>query len=676
MNNIRPVDFFRIIPLAGLWILLTNAAQAQSWQWAKGCTGASFGNFYANGIQQPVHILDVANDVAGNTYMLYTSLNVSLTADGHTLAGFGGRDIVLSSYRCDGAYRWSKVIGTSLDSDKAVAVKADGVGGVYVCGTMTLLSGSGVSSGGHIDSDTTIGNWAKTMFIVKWDTAGNYKWLRMPQPDTISHYSANSKSLMLDMDVDEQGTTYLLAYLTPGVYGGGNYIVPASGNYVLKYNAAGQMIGGTPIPITISTNNPAELLYSHFTYSAGLSRFIITGSGPAVNGPSGTISVGSTPIAWSTAYVASVSASTGALSWLKTTGQITGLFIYGRAAADASGDIYITGAIHDSTVFNGYTFRNYPGVLLGTGYMPLVMKMSGATGAAIWATNARATEYGGGFCLAVSNSKVLTGGRYRDKIGFPADSLHNNFPRDSFDCFTVQLDAATGVVQHLDTFGTTGTNDWIYRISADKRGNFYAVGNYGGGSLRIGGGSVAAVNSPWSTYLGKWGYANCNCTLPVPAFNASAPSGKTVQYTYTGTTSGIDSLVWLWGDGTRQKVTAGFTTPLPHTFTTNGRYNVCVTAYSGLCGTGNFCRQTPLSIVSSAASSVLVYPNPAHQYIMIEDAVGSQATVCSITGEILITAAITTSTQKISTATLQPGVYMLVLSHNASGKEAFRLMVK
>src|SRR5690606_38012167 len=139
----------------------------------------------------------------------------SLEADGHALSAYGKIDILLSSFTCDGVYRWSKVIGNSLDSEVAVSGKADAAGGIHVCGSMALLASSG-GGGGHIGTDTVLGGTAKTMFLAKYDIGGNYQWLRMPQPDTIGHRSATLLSRLLDMDTDDSGNIHLMAYLSPG----------------------------------------------------------------------------------------------------------------------------------------------------------------------------------------------------------------------------------------------------------------------------------------------------------------------------------------------------------------------------------------------------------------------------------------------------------------------------
>src|SRR5690606_20902057 len=69
----------------------------QEWQWGKRV-----------GIQAN----DIAVDQNGNTYVLW-SLHGTTVIDGHTLTSNGSGDIALTSFNCDGDYRWSKVIGGS-----------------------------------------------------------------------------------------------------------------------------------------------------------------------------------------------------------------------------------------------------------------------------------------------------------------------------------------------------------------------------------------------------------------------------------------------------------------------------------------------------------------------------------------------------------------------------------
>lgn len=526
-----------------LCLLYPELTRAQSWDWGKRM-GSPY-NAPQSAYSKFDGILDMSSDALGNIYTVTRVGSANLDADGHSLTGHGATDILVTSFRCDGSYRWSKLIGTNSDSDFSISVKADRLGGIYVCGSMPLWARPGFT-GGHIDSDTTIGSTTKTMFITKFDTSGNYQWLRMPQPDTISYRNAMVVSLAVDMDVDEQGNIFMLCYLTPGAYAQGAYIVPSTGLHILKYTRNGQFAGGINLPYSVAFNYQTELLWSRMTYDATMNRFILTGRG--AYGPSGTITIGGTPLAPAAGYVATFNSS-GVLGILKTGPSVV---IEDRAKTDAQGNIYVAGTAGDSAVFNGVTFLN-PGQSKAMP-LPFAMKLDAITGNTVWTQKARTSGSAigsSGSCLALSNGKVLMAGFFSGKVVFPTDSFSNVYVVDSEDAYIAQLDATTGAVQRKSTLGGP-SKEFITKITQDNRGNFYVGGSFTD-RITPGGSTLQSVGGHNDVFVAKWGKPNCNCTLPAPGFTSSLVSGKTMRYTYTGTTSGIDSLVWNWGEVGRTK---------------------------------------------------------------------------------------------------------------------------
>jgi len=625
-------------------------------------------------------ILDVTTDAKGNVYLLYTDEDSLLNADGHPLPGYGRDDILLSSFTCDGSYRWSKVIGTSKGFDRGVAVKTDAGGGVYVCGMMSSLA----NSPGHIAGDTTIvsNGSGRNMFLAKWDTSGAFKWVRMPQPDTISRYNADTASLLIDMDVDAQQGCCLLAYLTPGTYGGGSFVVTTKGMYVLRYGPVGQFISGTAIPIVMPN------LYAWFTtgtqihlnYDASRSRFIITGN---VLGTGTT--VGGSVIPSSGAYVATFDASTGSVGILKATTAGPSMRIPGRAKTDAQGNIYISGTAYHGTGFNGVSF-SYPQVYASR--IPFAMKMDATTGNALWTQSAHTTGFddASGCAIAVVGNRVMMGGNFIGKLIFPTDSFSNTTV-DGQDCFIAQIDATTGALQRTETFGGPGVSlqgpglmDILFKIETDKRGNFYVVGLFNNymfstNTLTVGGTTLQSAG--WAdAFVAKLGWANCNCTPPAaPTFTLSKSSGKSVRLTYTSVTAGVDSLVWDFGDGQRQTVYSGFTTQFVHNYAADGYYKVCVTSYADTCGGAQtYCMQTALAVgVSAALGNVKVYPNPTGDKLTIEAAEGATISVANIIGQPVMRSTIISAKEIVNLGGLVPGIYLLTLQDKGGERATVRI---
>ncbi|MBS1629074.1 MAG: hypothetical protein JST27_03355, partial [Bacteroidetes bacterium] len=338
---------------------------------------------------------------------------MNLKVAGQPDTAFGKGDILLASFTCDGHYRWSKVIGSSADSDVALSIKASAESGVFVMGLLNMAA----PGGAHFGNDTTIANTNKTMFLAKYDTAGNFQWVRLPQPDTISHYSAWNLSQPADMDLGSDGTIYLLACLSPGAYAGGSYVVNSLSAHVLKYNSNGQFLGGIALPINNISPSPfpynVEVYASRINFDATNGRLIINGTANIPNG----LSVGGTTIGIGSSYVASFNANTGAMNWLKasnpqrqTPANTSTMLFTSSAKTDALGNIYIAGYTQDSAYFNGVLFRNP-----WHSQSNFVMKMDANTGQALWTTISRfgpnnSTSFND---LALTGNKLAITGTYQ-----------------------------------------------------------------------------------------------------------------------------------------------------------------------------------------------------------------------------------------------------------------------
>jgi hypothetical protein len=233
--------------------MLPHTSHAQTWKWAQRHGGDSiqsssvfFQPPFQNRLRGWNSVVDIATDQLNNIYAVSLVLSKYLDLNGMPLSTYGKADVLLSSYTCDGILRWSKVIGSNQDSDVAIGVRCDQVG-VYVSG-MTSSNFSSGSTGCHFSTDTVPGSMTKNFFLAKWDINGNFLWLRMPQPDTISPQSVR-QSALIDMDASPSGDmVYLFCYLTPGAYAGGLYNVPTAGAYVLKYFSSGAFAGGVSLP--------------------------------------------------------------------------------------------------------------------------------------------------------------------------------------------------------------------------------------------------------------------------------------------------------------------------------------------------------------------------------------------------------------------------------------------
>ncbi len=219
--------------LIAILLLITCNLYSQSWQWGK--RGGGLDND---------EIIDMTTDNGGNVYILAKVLTYpTLTGDTSQGPGisYGAIDMLVASYSCNGTFRWKKTIGgQSLDKPKRIGT--DTLGHVYVTGNVdSEISFPQIKV--HFDNDTILPYTVrKSLFIIQYDTSGQFKWLRQPTPDNITD-SSYFAGIPIDMLVNNDGKVEILCYLKAGLLaGGGNFVADSSRPYVLTYNAAGNIV--------------------------------------------------------------------------------------------------------------------------------------------------------------------------------------------------------------------------------------------------------------------------------------------------------------------------------------------------------------------------------------------------------------------------------------------------
>ncbi|MBS1616299.1 MAG: T9SS type A sorting domain-containing protein [Bacteroidetes bacterium] len=638
-------------------------AKAQTWQWGNAVS------FDSTGASNPTislwhrSLVDMATDESGNVYSLILANSRNLKVAGQSETGFGKYDILLSSFSCEGHYRWSRLIGTSSDSDVSVSVKASTESGVFVSGFMNMA----LAGGGHFSTDTTVVNPNKTMFLAKWDTAGHLQWLRMPQPATMNHDTAWALSQPADMILSKEGAVYLLTLLSPGVYAEGSYPVHSLGMHILKYSSNGQFLGGIQAPI-LPTPSVSNFIYvynlalSSFQYDEANNRFIIQGGTTVTD----MVSIGGTSVGFNSSFVVSFSALNGTLIWSKVSNPLrqtpnpTSFVQFPRHALqlDAQGNVYVDGFAADSAYFNGVLFRNAQHTIQGVHF---VMKMDAATGNVLWINSNNHLAGNDDIIsgMALVNHKLAITGRFKDSLSYPGGLLTNNPLLDKEDAYIIQFDTQTGKLQKMTALSGP-SNSFGSSIVADRRGNFYVGGTYNDAAQAIGPDTLSLDNF-FNFFVAKWGWANCSCTPPVAALVQSAASGMYRAYTYTGTIPGLDSLVWDFGDGSTQKITSGYYGAVLHTYSVNGHYNVCVTAYNESCGgSSTACLPLALSVGNlPMLDDFRIYPNPASEAITVEGAQGAKLKLYNMLGQQMGSFHINAARQMIPIENLPDGIYTL-----------------
>lgn len=576
-----------------LLVLSTSECFAQTWQWGK--RGGGTGEF--QNVFETVNGL--ATDKAGNVYAIGDAWYPGINVDGHNLSGSGNNNVILASWTCDGHYRWSKVIRSNA-SCRGIGLKSDTLGGIYVAGNMV---GYQQYAPTHFDNDTTVNNTFRDMFLVKYDTGGNYQWLRLPQPDTIT--TATNSANILDIDVDPAGNNYLFCLLVPGAYANGNYVVSQRGLYLLKYDAAGNFTGGSALAMGYR-NVALAMLHMKRDHRSG--RLYFSGTiDPVYNHD--TLFMGNTVIDHST-FIGCYDAQ-GNNIWAKqgtTTGYLCGF--KGNPIVDNSGNLYVCGNMIDGENFNGLTFSNTAGPY---NMMPVVLKLD-SNGNNIWMrqgiTNAASEAHN--MALSSNGELVLTGD-YAGSLSWSGFSkMFNHIVNTGYDIFLTRFNQLTGAVTGMDSVASDfGANEFTSFITADRKGNVYTGGQFTS-ELYIAQDVLVKSGGSSDWFVAKYGFANCNCTLPVSVFTYSITTSNTIQFTYGGSVL-PDSVRWTFGDGG----TSTQQSPL-HQYANTGSYTVCLRTYNN-CGYKDSCQtlQIATGIGQISGPNVQVYPNPAHDRLTI-----------------------------------------------------------
>jgi PKD repeat protein len=629
-------------------LLFTIAAFGQShWQWKKRGGGTTAGT---GGTDETV--TDMTTDRNGNLYVL-SQLYSSGDIDGHPVAGWGGKDILLTSFKCDGTFRWSKILGGTA-ADIPVSVKADTLDGVFVCGQMaTHLTTV------HIDADTSwnMGSYYKNIFLAKFDTSGTYKWFRMPQADTITSASL-SKTYLLDMDVDGGGNIFLIAALPSGQYGGTYSDTGASAVHMLRYDSNGSFLGGRRMDIGYSTIDIAAI---HLRRNAAQRKFYVTGLNGATGGTSGLILGGHSIV--SSLYIGCFD-DTCAYIWSKAN-VVNTAHPTPRAAFDSLNNIYLTGVMTTTDNFGSFSTT-------GSGYaMPVAMKLD-TNGNVVWGKSATVNTISMGSAITVNGNEVIVAGSYQGTLTWSGSSLSLSHAGGcGAGVFITRFDAAGGGIIAVDSIvNDCGHDAFPTAIAAHKKPNFFVGGNFAN-TVNVYGGVLTSSGGGSDLFVANYGLPNCGCPLVAASFTSSGT--KHINFSYNGS-AGYDSVSWTFGDGGISSAV----NPV-HVYTAAGTYTVCVTTYNS-CGANSYCHTVTaasgLYEVPLVFANVNIYPNPVNERLVIDNIdPGTRVELYDIVGKKVYAGIAVSVLYTIDTKGYPAGTYFLKLQ-NEFGAVMSKIVVK
>lgn len=239
-------------------------AQPYQWQWAlnggssgAGVSGSSW-HIYAE------QIYDIAIDKNNNYYFVASIAGSNPQLNGQSVIVYSNiatnNDIFLFSTTCDGQVRWSQAIGGGAAFDRAFKIALDSNNNVYV--GASVMHGS-VNYPVHFSptetlpgppaTPTTVSDYFKSTFLVKYDTNGQFIWKRALQGDVTND---NSYSSLNNILIDSNDNIHFIVGLLSGTHLNNTVTVPSQYNasdklkyYLVRYSSSGQLTGSIALPI-------------------------------------------------------------------------------------------------------------------------------------------------------------------------------------------------------------------------------------------------------------------------------------------------------------------------------------------------------------------------------------------------------------------------------------------
>lgn len=422
---------------------------AQNWQWGKVGDNLPRNSFPS----------EIATDPNGNLYLCSTDTNIDV--QGHFRKGYANNNICIVSYDCQGNYRWSKMIenGTSLQ------INTDQNGGVYVTGDVEARSKSL-----KVDEDTIIGITTKQNILIKFDTAGNFKWYRMQDEDS---FRVRSKYTYLNLLVSSVGEVRIMTLLEPDTFCDGSYIVTDTpfSLHVLAYDANGLFEKGFQLDVKAA---PYPLAAHEIQWDPVYDKYYLIGPAEVDVWYGGVLNAHPN-------YVLSKFDNKGKLEWLKT-GNTTKTFVFNGVLfydilIDADGSFYLSCSPNNGDSFDGYIFSNDS----NKNTLHALLKYD-KDGHRIWVTSTREGGEDRKFGIGISNNTLAAfGGRFYTRwadgyeIGRsfkPSLKIHDDTLR--LGSYFARFDAKTGSIINVDSVLGIGLQP--SSIRGNSKGGFYING--------------------------------------------------------------------------------------------------------------------------------------------------------------------------------------------------------
>lgn len=637
----RHAPYILLLILA--FAMISHFSYAQQFQWVKGGGTSSSSSYLSN---RPEGTYYMCTDQNNNLYTLSIVGNNAIHADTFYRAGGYGTDLnlLVSSYNCSGQMRWAKLIGSSAGFSYPLGLVVDSFGHLYTA----CSSPNGTL---HIGNDTAIsGSLNKVLNLVMFDTLGHFNWIYQVGNNTPANRAA-TYTAYASLTLDNANNVHLIPYI-----GVGAVLTPTVtshfGNYDMKFNSSGTLLSAKRLQLdstiaaiggTIDRQNNTFYAYGYRSFSFPDSSYYC--------------------------FIAAFDTS-GNRKWVDTFSDplsIGGEVITG-IAPDGNGHLYVAGCGHYYVVYGLDTLGPPPGSPYGWN-VSFILKTD-TSGNLEWSNrcNGNSVNDLDGVTLMPGN-KVASIGSFIGKLTCGTDSINN--VTSGSDAFLYIVDTAGNSLTLKQLHGN-GYQDYGRSIASDRLGNLYLGGTVEDSIPNTIIPAYHSVGGNTDFFILKYGLP-CDCVSP-PAASFTTTGTNPVSCVYTGTTLGLDSVVWYWGDGTSD---TGLTTS--HTYITSDTFHICQFTYS-YCGTDSTCTDVIATGVgindpANALTHITIYPTPTAYLLNISGiTTTTRYRLFSLTGTTLQDGTLQTGNYSLNISNLPPGVYLLQFSNDNGARTTARVI--
>ena len=492
-----------LIPI--IFLLLPLTLFSQTFQWGKrggGNNSITTGSLTVRAEEA----IDIVTDANNNIYTISRVTSTGLDVDGNTRPFFDTGvefDFVLSSFACDGTYRWSKTIGGK--GYESIYLRTDGLGNIYVGGKFGGCQDNIYPP--QIEGDIIIPQTPQDcsgLFLVKFDTNGIMQWFKRPQSTSVTP-AQGLGTANIGLQVDNLGNSYWMIYIPPGTYADGAFVntQTASKIFVFKYDNNGVFINATLMDLIVTSSFGQNL---RFYRNAQTGQYYLT-SNKSISG-SASATLGSATVAGSF-FIASYDANGQKLWHQEDAAGATGTnFESYDLAVDSQNNIYFAGRVfgNSSVLFMGFTVPQ-------TGAKTYILKLNPTGTSLLWSTYPQDINGTYNSCgLAVNGSEIgYTGMCFGATYTWGTQSIFASNTNQGTEVLFGRFNSATGDCLSLVKIpGNNGYSDSGSALAVDAAGDYIIGGGFG--HLLYVNGSTTLVNEGLQSdfFIAKYATSPCS----------------------------------------------------------------------------------------------------------------------------------------------------------------------